>query len=307
MASTLSAADHAAIMRRITALSVAVAVVLIVLKGGAWLASGSVAVLASLADSGLDLVASLFTLFAVRYAAAPPDADHRFGHGKAEAFASLMQSGLVFASAAVVAREAAPRLFDPQPVRAEGAAIVVMILSLVLTVALVVAQGRALAKVSSVAVSGDRAHYLSDVASNLATLLGLLGTWLLGLPVLDAVAGLGVAAWLAWTAFTVLREAADQLMDRELPAAERAAIKQLAGADPRIRNVHELRTRAAGPTLHIQLHMELDPQLTLAAAHQIVAEAEARLQGAYPHADVLIHPDPAGLAEDHAPLAEPSR
>lgn len=303
----LSAPEHAAALRRITALSTAVAAVLIVAKGVVWAMSGSVAVLASLADSALDLAASVFTLFAVRYAATPPDADHRFGHGKAEAFAGLMQSGLVFASAALVAREALPRLFDPEPVRAQGAAMAVMVLSMALTGLLVWAQTRALRRAASVAVEGDRAHYLSDFGSNAAALAGLLGTWWLGLPVLDALAGLAVALWLAWAAYGVLRGAADQLMDRELPAAERAEIKRLAGADPRVINVHELRTRAAGPTLHIQLHMELDPGLTLAAAHAIVADAEERIGAVYPRADVLIHADPAGLSEAHAPIDEPTR
>lgn len=307
MGQSLSAEARATVVRRITRLSVAVALVLLVAKTWAWLASGSVAMLAALADSALDLAASLATLWAVRYAATPPDPEHRFGHGKAEAFATLLQSMLVFASAAVVVREAVPRLWAPRPIEAEGIALGVTLFSLALTGALVWAQGRVLARVASVAVEGDRAHYLSDFASNGAVLAGLLGAWALGLPVLDAAAGLAVAVWLAWTAVGVLRAAADQLMDHELPAAERAAIKRLAEADPRVVDVHELRTRAAGPTLHIQMHMHLDPSLTLAEAHEIVADAEDRIGAAYPHADVLIHPDPAGLSEAHRPLAEPAR
>src|SRR4051812_29387620 len=169
----LNSAETAALTRRVTLLSVATAAVLVSGKIAAWLASGSVALLASTADSGLDLVASLITFFAVRYAAAPPDAEHRFGHGKAEAFSSLVQAGLVFASAALIAREAVADFFKPHPLQAEGWAIAVMVASIVLTAVLIAAQTRVLKQASSVAVSGDRAHYATDFASNLIALAGI--------------------------------------------------------------------------------------------------------------------------------------
>ena len=288
-------------------MSVAVAAVLIIVKAAAWFASGSVALLASLADSALDLAASLFTFFAVRYAAQPADAEHRFGHGKAEAFASLVQAGLIFASAALVGREGVARLLDPQPVRAEPVVLAVMAVSTALTVALVWAQTRALRHVASVAVKGDRAHYFSDLGGNGLVIVGVLGAWWLGWTALDAIAGLLVAAWLVYGAFDVFRASANQLLDHELTAAERAELIALATSDPRVRGVHEVRTRASGPTVHIQMHMDLDPELSLRAAHEIVDAAETRIQNAWPHADVLIHPDPDGLAETHAWLGEPSR
>lgn len=299
--------DRAALTRWVTLLSAGTAAGLIALKAGAWWVSGSVAVLASLADSALDLLASLVTVFAVRYAAAPPDAEHRYGHGKAEAFASLTQAGLVFASAALVGREAIARLFDPQPMQQETAAIVVMVASIVATGVLVAVQTRVLARTRSIAVEGDRMHYLSDLAGNGVVLVGVLGAALLDLPALDAVAGLLVALWLAWSAQGVLRASADQLMDHELPAAERAEIMAAAADDPRVIGVHELRTRTSGPVLHMQMHMDLDPELTLAQAHEIVHAAEERLAARWPGADVIIHPDPEGRAESHAVLAEPSR
>ena len=300
-------AEAGATTRAITALSVAVAVVLIVIKALAWWLSGSVSLLASLAYSGLDLAASLFTFFAVRYAAQPADAEHRFGHGQAEAFASLVQAGLVIASAALVGREAIVRLLDPRPMQQEALALAVMGVSTALTAALVWAQTRALRQVSSVAVKGDRAHYLADLAGNALVAVGILGTWLLSWSALDAVAGLLVAVWLVHGAFDVFRASADQLMDHELSADERAELIALATQDPRVRGVHEVRTRASGPIVHIQMHMDLDPELTLKSAHDIVDAAETRIQNAWPHADVLIHPDPDGLAETHAWLGEPAR
>jgi cation diffusion facilitator family transporter len=280
-------------------MSVGVAALLVTAKAAAWLASGSVALLASLADSSLDLLASTLTFFAVRYAAVPPDDDHRFGHGKAEAFASLMQAGLVFASAALVGQEAIRSLLNPQPLEAGGWALAVMVLSTVMTFVLISAQTWVLKRTQSVAVSGDRAHYASDLASNMAALAGIGASAWLGLAGLDGAAALLIAVLLLWGAIGVFREAAVQLMDQELPAADRARIVDLVTRDPRLTDVHQLRTRASGPYVHMQMHVDLDPLLTLEDAHRVIVEAERRLLEAFPMADILIHPDPRGLAEPH--------
>ncbi len=298
-ASPLTPAVTGVLTRRVTTLSVATAVVLVAAKTAAWLASGSVALLASLADSGLDLLASLITLYAVRYAVAPPDAEHRFGHGKAEAFASLMQAGLVFASAALIGREAIAGLLNPQPIDASGWAIAVMAPSVVLTFGLISVQSWVLKRTRSVAVTGDRAHYAADLISNLAAMAGIAGASLLGLHWLDAAAGLLVAVWLLWGAIGVFREAGNQLMDHELPEEDRARIIALMTQDPRIQDVHQLRTRASGPYIHIQMHADLDPDSTLAEAHAAVVAAENRVLAAFPAADIIIHPDPHGRAEPH--------
>ncbi len=295
----LSVADSSAITRRVTYYSVAVASILVAAKAYAWWASHSVAMLASMADSGLDLAASLITFFVVRYAATPPDEEHRFGHGKAEAFSSLIQAGLVFSSAALVGREAVMAMINPQPVHQGVLAMAVMGLSIVLTGLLITAQGRALKKTSSVAVSGDRAHYAADLASNLVALIGIAAVSATGILRFDAIAGLIIALWLVWGAIGVFREASVQLMDRELPEASRDRIRELVTADGRITSVHNLRTRASGPVIHIQLHADLDPDITLVAAHEAVVAAEERLLKAFPAADIIIHPDPRGKAEPH--------
>ena len=295
----LSIEASAALTRRVTALSVATALVLTVLKALVWIASGSVSVLASLADSGLDLVAALATFVAVRYAAAPPDAEHRFGHGKAEAFASLVQAGLVFASAALIGQEAIARLLHPRPVQQTGWALGVMLVSIALTGLLIAAQNRVLRQARSVAVSGDRAHYLADFASNLVALAAIGAAALLGVGGFDALGGLVVAAVLLWGAVGVFRQSSDELMDHELPDEARARIVALMTEDSRLTGVHQLRTRAAGPTVHIQMHADLDPELTLEAAHKVVVAAEKRVLEAFPSADIIIHPDPRGRAEPH--------
>ena len=285
--------------RRVALLSVATAAILIVVKALAWMSSGSVAILASLSDSALDLVASLITVYAVRYAAEPPDAEHRFGHGKAEAFSSLMQGGLVFASGALIGREAIDALLHPRPVEHGLAGVVVMLISIGLTLALITAQTRVVKASGSIAIAGDRAHYAADLASNMVALVGVGAAAWLGLPWLDAAAGLLVALWLIWGAVGVFREASAQLMDRELPEEERTRIVQLATVDPRILGVHQLRTRASGPYVHMQMHADLAADISLAEAHTIMVAAENRLLEAFPSADIIIHPDPRGLAEKH--------
>jgi len=298
---TLSAAspETRAATRRVALLSVAVAAVLIVVKAIAWRMSGSVAIMASLSDSALDLVASLITAYAVRYATEPPDAEHRFGHGKAEAFSSLMQGGLVFASGALIGREAIDALLHPRPVQHGLAGVVVMVVSIGLTLALITAQTRVVKASGSIAIAGDRAHYAADLASNAVALVGVGAAAWLGLAWIDSIAGLIVALWLIWGAVGVFRDASAQLMDKELPEAERERIVLLATTDPRVLGVHQLRTRASGPYVHMQMHADLAADISLAEAHAIIVAAENRLLEAFPSADIIIHADPRGLAEKH--------
>ncbi|WP_297507638.1 cation diffusion facilitator family transporter [uncultured Caulobacter sp.] len=303
MSSAASASPQVrAATQRVAMLSVATATILIVVKAIAWRASDSIAILASLSDSALDLVASLITLFAVRYAASPPDAEHRFGHGKAEAFSSLMQGGLVFASGALIGREAIVALLNPHPIEHGLAGVVVMIISIVLTLFLITAQSRVLKASGSIAIASDRAHYAADLASNIVALAGVAAATWLGWSFVDAAAGLVVALWLIWGAISVFSDAANQLLDRELPEADRTRIVELATADPRVLGVHQLRTRASGPYVHMQMHADLAADISLAEAHTIMVQAENRLLEAFPAADILIHPDPRGLAEKHGGL-----
>jgi cation diffusion facilitator family transporter len=295
----IPAEETAALTRRVTLLSVLTALVLVSIKVVAWLASGSVALMASAADSALDLLASLATFFAVRYAVAPPDREHRFGHGKAEAFASLFQGGLVFASAALIAREAVVDLMSPHALRQEGWAVAVMVVSTALTALLVTAQTRVLRRTASVAVAGDRAHYAADLGSNIIALAGIAASALLAMNSLDAAAALAVAALLLWGAIGVFRDAASQLLDRELPSDARARIVDLVTKDKRVSGVHQLRTRAAGPFVHMQMHVDLDPELSLEVAHEVVVDAEKRVLEDFPSADIIIHADPRGRAEPH--------
>lgn len=280
--------------RSVTRLSVGVAVVLIALKAFALGASGSVAIMASLTDSALDLIASLATFFAVRWAAAPPDSQHRHGRGKGEAMAALVQSGLIFASALFIGWEAVQRIFDPRPVTSGSWSVAVVLISIALTGWLVWMQDRAIKRSGSMAVKADRAHYVADLAAGTVVLIGVASGAFLSAPGLDAAAGLIVAVWLFWGALNLLREAADHLLDRAVPDADRIAVTTAVLADPRISGVHQLRSRMVGPVMSVQMHVDLEPSLTLEQAHDIVVEAEQRILEAFPRADILIHADPRG-------------
>ncbi|MCI4645568.1 MAG: cation diffusion facilitator family transporter [Hyphomonadaceae bacterium] len=295
----LRAAEAARITKTVARLSVATATVLIALKLWAWLTSGSVAMLSSLADSSLDGVASLFTLLAVSYAAAPPDDEHRYGHGKAEAFAAMLQAMLVGFSACLIALEAIQRFRDPQPVFESTLALAVMGVSIALTIGLLWAQSRAIAKTGSVATKGDRAHYAADLGANLAVIVGIGAAAFLDWRWADPLVGLGVALWLAWSAVEVARGGWDQLLDRELSEEARQRICHLALSQGVLLDVHQLRTRASGPYVHIQFHAEMPPHLSLIEAHEAMVAAERAILEAFPAADVIIHPDPRGYAEPH--------
>jgi ferrous-iron efflux pump FieF len=283
--------------RRATYASVAVAALLIVLKFAAWLATGSVALLSSLVDSLLDAVASLVNLLAVRHAMSPADREHRFGHGKAEPLAVLGQSAFITGSALLVLAEAVRRLIWPTPVANPPVGIVVMVASIVVTLGLVGYQRHVVRRTGSIAISADELHYRSDIILNASVIAALTLGSLFDLPILDPLFGAAIGLWIVYSAVRLASLSMTQLMDRELPDDEREKIRGIAQSHPDVVAAHDLRTRVAGPTAFIQIHIEMDPQLSLARAHEISDEVEANLRAAYPHAEIIIHQDPEGIEE----------
>lgn len=282
--------------------SVGVALSLIVLKLGALSVTDSVALLSSLADSLLDLLASLITFFALRVAVTPADREHRFGHGKSEGIAGLLQALIVSASAVYVAFEAVRRLLSPQPLEQGEIGMLVMGISLALTVSLVLFQRRVVARTGSLAISADSAHYRADVLTNVGVLAGIFAADVLSWHVADPLIGLTVAAVLLVSARRIAIDSVNVLLDRELPTRSRRRIEEIAAAHPAVLGVHDIRTRSAGAAQFIQLHLELDPALTLLEVHEISEAVENDMQKAFPTAEVLIHADPFGLAEPRDPF-----
>lgn len=291
--------ETAKITRRITLLAVSLGIFLALGKVFVYQQTGSVGILSSLVHSGLDLVGAISTFIAVRYAAKPPDENYRYGRGKAESFSAVFQVCLIVFAASHLLEEAWERIVDPEPILHSGFAIAAMVVFIALTLWLLIAQTWAVRATGSVAVRGDRAHYLADMLGNLFVIIGLLLTQFTTFGRADAVVGALMALWLLYTAFRVARIAWSQLLDRELPHKERNMIKTMALADPRVRAVRDLRTRAAGPHVHIQMRLDLDEHLSLSEAHDIILSAERRMMTAYQAADILIHPHPTGCSASH--------
>jgi ferrous-iron efflux pump FieF len=283
--------------RAATYASVAVAAVLIAAKFVAWLETGSVALLSSLVDSLLDAAASLVNLVAVRHALSPADREHRFGHGKAEPLAVLGQSAFITGSAMLLLAEAVRRLIWPVPVENPPAGIAVMALSIAATIALVLYQRHVVQLTGSIAIVADELHYRGDLVLNLSVIAALILGSALDAPLLDPLFGTAIGVWIVYSAIRLARLSLFQLMDHELSDDEREKIRAIAQSHPEVIAAHDLRTRAAGPTAFIQIHIEMDGAINLLRAHEISDEVEARLRAAYPHAEVIIHQDPAGVEE----------
>ncbi|KAA6185668.1 cation diffusion facilitator family transporter [Thiohalocapsa marina] len=286
------------LLRLATYASVSTATLLILVKLIAWLATGSVSVLASLVDSIMDVGASLVNLLAVHWSLKPADAEHRFGHGKAQPLAALGQSAFIAGSALFVGLEAVNRLIHPRPVADAGIGLFILGFAMVATLALLVFQHSVIRRTGSTAIRADALHYATDLATNGATLLALGLAWF-GWHGADPILGFGIAAFVLLSAVRIGHDAVQLLLDRELPQADRDEITALAKAGPEVRGIHGLRTRRSGQLLIIQLHLELDDQLPLSEAHRITLEAEQRIRARYPESDIIVHQDPASLGDEH--------
>jgi ferrous-iron efflux pump FieF len=284
-------------MRLASYASVTVAFILIVAKTSAWFATDSIAVMSSLIDSFLDALASIVTLIAIRHSLRPADREHRFGHGKVEALAALAQSTFITGSAVLLLFEAGARSLDPQEITRRDVAIYVMLFSIVLTFMLVLIQRWAIRKSGSVAISADALHYTSDLLMNAAVIVAILLVTELGWTIADPVFGAGIAVYIIWSAYRILRNSLDMLMDHELSDDEREKIRAIALTHDAIESVHDLRTRQSGLTYFIQLHLEMDGDITLHDAHEIADEVELSLIEAYPGSEIIIHQDPAGVED----------
>jgi ferrous-iron efflux pump FieF len=274
--------------------SVGTALFLLLLKGFAAWHTGSVAMLGSLADTGLDLLASLVTLYGVRVAAEPADHDHRFGHGKAEALAALFQVALITASAAGIGWRAIVALSEDRTTADAEFGIGVSIVAIAATFGLLAYQRRIIARTGSVAIQADNVHYQSDLLLNLSVIAALVLDQYLGLTGADPVFGIAISLWLAWGAFKASSHAIDQLMDKEWPEEERQRFLAAAAGHEELRGIHDFRTRRAGSRDFAQFHMYVDPDMTVREAHRVMDEVEALIARDFPEVEVLIHLDPEG-------------
>lgn len=296
---------HGTLTARAALASVSVALFLLALKSYAAWATGSVAMLGSLADTGLDVLASLITLYGVRVAAEPADREHRFGHGKAEALAALAQVGIIAFSALGIGWRAVDRLLGHQATANAGYGIVVSIIAILATLGLLAYQRRVIVRTGSVAIATDHVHYQSDLLLNLSVIAALVLEQYLRLTGADAIFGIFIALWLLWGAWRASSRAVDQLMDREWPEEKRRRFVEVAARHPALKGLHDLRTRTSGARDFVQFHVWVDPRMTVAEAHRVMDEVEHKLEAEFPGVEVLIHIDPEGQVDQPGnPLAE---
>lgn len=294
----------ASLTRSAALASIATALFLVVLKAWASWQTGSTAMLGSLADTALDLVASVATLVGVWVAAQPADENHRFGHGKAEALAAVFQVMLITLSAGGIALRAITQLIEGGETRAAQEGIAVSLIAILATFALLAWQRHVIARTGSVAIKTDHLHYQSDILLNLSVIAALVLDQFVGFGIADPLFGLGIAAWLAWGAWRAGGEAIDHLMDHEWPEERREEFLAVLARHPDIRGVHDLRTRTSGADDFVQFHMAVDPHLTIVEVHDLMDEVEARIEREFPGVEVLIHPDPNGLVNEQGVAAE---
>ena len=287
--------SSAASLNRSAALaSISVALLLVGLKIWAAWTTGSTAMLGSLADTALDLVASLATLAGVWVAAQPDDDNHRFGHGKAEALAAMFQVVLISISALTLAARAIGQWFaGARPEAAEGG-IAVSVIAMLATVVLLAWQRRVIRQTGSLAIATDHMHYQSDLFLNLAVIAALALDQYAGLAGADPFFGLAIALWLGWGAWGASQDAVDQLMDKEWPPEKKDRFLAVVARHPELRGLHDLRTRTSGNRDFVQFHVAVDPGMTIRAAHDVMDEIEAKLLAEFPGVEILIHPDPEG-------------
>lgn len=286
-------------MRFATYFSVATALIIIIVKVVAWVYTDSLSILASLADSFLDIIASLINLFAVHYALQPADEDHRFGHGKAEDIAAFAQSAFITGSALFIVIEAIGRVIKPQEMQHESIGIAVMCISTILTFALVSFQKHVISKTGSGVIKADFLHYMMDLVVNAMVIASLLASMFMDISVLDTIISLIIAAYIFKGAWGVGRGAFDNLMDKEMPDSDRAKILECILANKNVHGVHDLRTRISGMKSFIQFHVELDGSMTLNMADSIADALEKSLIILFPNSEVIVHQDPEN---DEVPL-----
>ena len=293
----ITPAERSRLTARAAMASIAMAIILIVLKSWAAYETDSTAMLGSLADSGLDLIASLVVLLGVRIAAQPADYDHRFGHGKAEALASLVQVILITISAIFIGVRAVQRLVAGAQTADAELGIGVSLLAMILTVALISYQRHVVRRTGSLAIGTDRLHYSSDLLLNGSVILALALDQFAGLPGADAVFGLLIALWLLWGAWKASSHAFDQLMDREWPDDLRERFLAAAKDYPELAGLHDLRTRSSGTHYFAQFHVWVPAQWTVQEAHDRLDAVEEALQERFPGTEILIHVDPEGQTD----------
>ncbi|MFS0245834.1 cation diffusion facilitator family transporter [Corynebacterium striatum] len=284
------------LLERFMKLSIATAVLTIVLKVLAAMLTGSVGFLSDALESGVNLVAAVVGFIALRIAAKPADANHQFGHGKAEYVSALVEGAMIFVAAALIIYTSALRLLNPQPLEQPGIGLALSTLASVLNLAVGLVLLKAGKKYRSATLRADGHHVLTDVWTSVGVLVGIalvaLTDWLW----LDPIVAFAVGINILWTGYKLLKESLSSLLSESLPKEEHAEL------DARLTELEEefgvlftsRRTIASGRQRLVYLTMDVPGEWTVLAAHDIADRIEDNIDELFPAAEVFIHVEPAG-------------
>ncbi len=280
------------LLKAVTYASVGVAIFLLIIKCIAWIMTDSVSIQASLVDSLVDTLASLVNFFAIRHALVPADKEHRFGHGKIEAIAAQAQSLFIAGTALWLGFEALHRFAHPEPVQETPLGLAVIAVTIVITLALVAFQKYVIAQTNSTVIKADHLHFKGDLFLNFSVIASLILSSQVGWLFIDPLCGLLIGGYIMYTSWKIAKEAFHILIDRELPDEDRKRIKDIVMSHKDVLGFHGLKTRTSGPGRFIQLHLEMDADMSLLKAHEIAHEVSYSLERAFPQTEVIIHQDP---------------
>ncbi|WP_366522639.1 cation diffusion facilitator family transporter [Hydrogenimonas sp.] len=280
--------------KRATIVSSSVATVLVIVKLIVGIVSGSVAVLASAIDSGLDLAVSLFNYFAVTNAEKPASEKFNYGLGKVEAIAAVIEGVVITMSGLFIGYKAVMKIIHPEPITHLDASIGVMILSIVMTGALVAYLNHVAKVTQNMVIKSDALHYKTDLLSNGAILVSLAVIYFTDFFMVDAILGILIAVYIIYSAYELIHEGILMLLDVALEEEIVEKIKEAIVNEPGVTDYHWLKTRKAGNDYFVDVHLVFNPEMSLLEAHRIGDNVEEKIKAIDPKADWLIniHLDP---------------
>lgn len=278
--------------RGAAALSILSNSVLVALKLIVGIITGSVSVISEAAHSMIDLSASVIAYFSVRAADVPADEEHPFGHGKIENLSGVIEAILIFVAAVWIIFEAVKKLMEHQKPIEPGLGILVMFVSVAANFTISTWLFKVARETDSVALEADGHHLRTDVWTSFAVFLGLILIRLTGWVVLDSVVAIGVALLIMKVAYDLTREAGKPLVDSRLPRQEVQKVRDILLSDERIVGYHKLRTRKAGAERHVDVHLIVPEQMSIAQAHEVAEEIEDKIRGELGHMYIMTHIEP---------------
>jgi len=281
-------------LERYAWLSIAAAVATITLKAFAWWLTGSVGLLSDALESVVNLAAAVLALSMLRLAASPPDADHPYGFSKAEYFSAGIEGALIVLAAAGIVWAAIPRLITPRSLDMPLAGIALTVIASAINLAVAMVLLRAGREHHSITLEADGRHLLTDVWTSAGVIVGVALVFATGWLHLDPLIAIAVAVHILWTGFGLMRRSVRGLLDPAISSEDQGEIAKLIAEYSRRYGIsfHAVRTRQAGARRFVSFHLLVPDAWTVAQAHQLSEEIEARMRSMVPNAAIFTHIEP---------------